>query len=93
MIRKYHNHKLSTNPWHLEEEPHASSQSLRFILSLKLYSSFITSRPDSLPERFFEKYNYVKPADKNKIIKLIDEMTLACAESKSLILLVAMKDK
>ena len=22
MIRKYHNHKLLTNPWHREEEPH-----------------------------------------------------------------------
>ena len=22
MIRKYHNHKLQTNPWHCEEEPH-----------------------------------------------------------------------
>ena len=22
MIRKYHNHKLQTNPWHCNEEPH-----------------------------------------------------------------------
>ena len=22
MIRKYHNHKLQTTPWHREEEPH-----------------------------------------------------------------------
>ena len=22
MIRIYHNHKLQTNPWHREEEPH-----------------------------------------------------------------------
>ena len=22
MIKKYHNHKLQTNPWHREEEPH-----------------------------------------------------------------------
>ena len=22
MFRKYHNHKLQTNPWHCEEEPH-----------------------------------------------------------------------
>ena len=22
MIRKYHNHKPQTNPWHSEEEPH-----------------------------------------------------------------------
>ena len=22
MIRKYHNHKLQTKPWHREEEPH-----------------------------------------------------------------------
>ena len=22
MIRKYHNHKLQTNPWHREEEQH-----------------------------------------------------------------------
>ena len=22
MIREYHNHKLQTNPWHCEEEPH-----------------------------------------------------------------------
>ena len=22
MIMKYHNHKLQTNPWHCEEEPH-----------------------------------------------------------------------
>ena len=21
MIKKYHNHKLQTNPWHREEEP------------------------------------------------------------------------
>ena len=23
MIRKYHNHKLQTNPYHREEEPHS----------------------------------------------------------------------
>ena len=22
MVRKYHNHKLQTNPWHRKEEPH-----------------------------------------------------------------------
>ena len=22
MIRKYHHHKMKTNPWHPEEEPH-----------------------------------------------------------------------
>ena len=22
MIRKYHNHKLQTTPWHCEEQPH-----------------------------------------------------------------------
>ena len=22
MVRKYHNHKVQTNPWHLEEKPH-----------------------------------------------------------------------
>ena len=22
MVRKYHNHKLQTNPWHREEKPH-----------------------------------------------------------------------
>ena len=22
MIRKYHNHKLQTNPWHRQEEPY-----------------------------------------------------------------------
>ena len=22
MIRKYYNHKLQTNPWHREEDPH-----------------------------------------------------------------------
>ena len=26
MIRKYHNHKLQTNPWHCEEEPHNNHQ-------------------------------------------------------------------
>ena len=26
MIRKYHNHKLQTNPWHREEEPHNSHE-------------------------------------------------------------------
>ena len=26
MIRKYHNHKLQTNPWHREEEPHKNHQ-------------------------------------------------------------------
>ena len=26
MIRKYHNHKLQTNPWHREEEPHNNHQ-------------------------------------------------------------------
>ena len=29
----------------------SSSQSLRFILSLRLYSSFITSRPGSFPKQ------------------------------------------
>ena len=26
MIRKYHNHKLQTNPWHREEEPHNNDE-------------------------------------------------------------------
>ena len=26
MIRKYHNHKLQTNPWHHAEEPHNNQQ-------------------------------------------------------------------
>ena len=26
MIRKCHNHKLQTNPWHHEEEPHNNHQ-------------------------------------------------------------------
>ena len=26
MIRKYHNHKLQTNSWHREEEPHITHQ-------------------------------------------------------------------
>ena len=26
MIRKYHNHKLQTNPWHCEEESHTNQE-------------------------------------------------------------------
>ena len=26
MISKYHNHKLLTNPWHCEEEPHNNQE-------------------------------------------------------------------
>ena len=26
MIRKYHNHKLQTNPWHRAEEPHTNHE-------------------------------------------------------------------
>ena len=26
MIRKYHNHKLQTNPWQHEEEPHMNHE-------------------------------------------------------------------
>ena len=26
MIRKYHNHKLQTNPWHREEEPRTNHE-------------------------------------------------------------------
>ena len=26
MIRKYHNYKLQTNPWHREEEPHKNHE-------------------------------------------------------------------
>ena len=26
MIRKYHNHKIQTNPWHHKEEPHNNHQ-------------------------------------------------------------------
>ena len=26
MISKYHNHKLQTNPWHREEEPHNNNE-------------------------------------------------------------------
>ena len=28
MMRKYHNHKLQTNLWHREEEPHNNHESL-----------------------------------------------------------------
>ena len=26
MVRKYHNHKLLTNPWHRKEEPHNNQE-------------------------------------------------------------------
>ena len=26
MVKKYHNHKLQTNPWHREEEPHNNQE-------------------------------------------------------------------
>ena len=26
MIRKYHNHKLQTNPWHRKEDPHNTEE-------------------------------------------------------------------
>ena len=26
MIRNYHNHKLQTNPWQCEEEPHSNHE-------------------------------------------------------------------
>ena len=29
MVRKYHNHKLQTNPWHREEEPHNNHETPR----------------------------------------------------------------
>ena len=29
MIRKYHNHKLQTNPWHREEEPRNNHETPR----------------------------------------------------------------
>ena len=29
MIRKYHNHKLQTNPWYREEEPHNNHETSR----------------------------------------------------------------
>ena len=28
MVRKFHNHKLQTNPWHCEEEPHSNHEAL-----------------------------------------------------------------
>ena len=28
LIRKYHNNKLQTNPWHCEEEPHNNHETL-----------------------------------------------------------------
>ena len=28
MIRKYHNHKQQTNPWHREEEPHNHQETI-----------------------------------------------------------------
>ena len=28
MIRKYHNHKLQTRPWHRDEEPHSNHETL-----------------------------------------------------------------
>ena len=40
MIRIYHNHKLQTNPWHREEEPHSNHKTLEDKLSTASSSLF-----------------------------------------------------
>ena len=46
MIRKYHNHKLQTNPWHREEEPHNNQSWPRNLQQLRL--SVITQREHTI---------------------------------------------
>ena len=61
MVRKFHNHKLQTNPWHFEEKPHSNHEALgkqtkqsnqislphllTLFLSLSLFSILSTRSP------------------------------------------------
>ena len=49
MIRKYHNHKLQTNPWHLEEEQHNNHETYEDKLN-KTISSSLPSKMIAKPE-------------------------------------------
>ena len=37
MIRKYHNHKLQTNPWHRKEDPHSNQKTPGYYAPLDLF--------------------------------------------------------
>ena len=45
MIRKYHNHKLKTNPWHREGEPHNNHETLGRQTNKSNQLSLSRSRP------------------------------------------------
>ena len=58
MIRKYHNHKLQTNPWHHEEEPRQFIQLIALYKQILVYKlsnasmPFVTNDPLFEPQRF-----------------------------------------
>ena len=58
MIRKYHNHKLQTTPWHREEEPLNHHETYIFTVrkSLVRIHTISPDKPRSLysPDRTFQ---------------------------------------
>ena len=50
MIRKYHNHKLQTNPWHREEEPHNWGLQPFWSSDLKQSNEYSIKQPSDICE-------------------------------------------
>ena len=59
MIRKYHNHKLQTNPWHREEESHNNHQTPGRQLSKATSILFLTKMTAKLEwiNQYCSSYN------------------------------------
>ena len=54
MIRKYHNHKLQTNLWHREEEPHNNHETpVRQAKQVTLYVEILCM----LFKKFIQEYH------------------------------------
>ena len=65
MIRKYHTHKLQTNPWHREEEPYNNLETpgrqtkQSHQLSLPHQDDYTTKMDNSFFHNYCYAFNYV----------------------------------
>ena len=81
MIRKYHNHKLRTNQWHREEEPHNNDQTPERQTKQSSHGEFVISFCYYLAKTIFKNF-YLSIIDTQ--IKVFKNIFFAYAKRKEL---------
>ena len=73
MIRKYHNHKLQTNPWHCKEEPHNNQETPRS--QTKQSNQLSLPHQDDFKNSIGHKVMYYKIQNKYRIPEWEQQLT------------------